>query len=947
MDETEQKNNNDRIILKEELDININDLFTIDFKNLKIFLTTILQNQNKISQKMDFIETSINDKQKKNDKNISLLNKKIKVIENNFSASSAKLENLKKGLDDIEKFREQEEPDTDKEKNKEENKYMISNLNMEIKDSKKNEIKSNDNANDNIEKEKENEIDNNKEKEKEKEKEEEKEKEDIIDDEDEKEIKDEIINKNNIKKQSSYKKYKPTEKENKEINNTITEEESSNKSERKENLETQTKEINEPSTNINERKYDDPYRNFSTIKFNNYNLEEVMTKFPNLLDEVEEMKSKINLIERKMKATERGSKLIAFASSDENPTEEIQYLKLLIKDLQNKNTDLEKERDAIKKDIEDMKIKLQDLNIFEVFKGDGIDQGSIDMAKALIMTLEQKVFKKTGLIDEKIKHLEESMNKLETDNKNMKNLSEILKLSNEDIKRMLKNLEEIENKNAEDNLSLINDVNDIMNNIKKLKEFETKANDNLNNNNTIIEKMQNSLTKVTKQIKEINEILEDYEPQKPGIEKSQFLKFKNEVNESIKDLKRKNNDMEKEIDYLKKHPDLIKAKNDILKLEKEIGVKVNKTDYLDLKDKVSMMSVDVTNLNDSIDKIQEMTTKTKNEISFFLKRLESLSAAQVSTRSALNDLIKKQQELLFDTNKYLELTAFDKFLSSYQKEKENNENEMLSINKLLKEMAEALKSKSGAEDMKLFEQLINNKLEELKLYSIRKLADKVETTRNIKYLDSQIRHIIDVYIKKADKSESWLIAKKPLGGYSCASCESYLGELKNTKEFTPWSKYPNREDKNYRYGSGFSRMLNMLNVDFKNQLDAIKDNAYESDNEGRNSAEPKSVHNRRFSKNLSSANVNSTHMNSRNNINTSNKSEVFPKIITNKGNENSNNIGYSSIDLLDNTNEGKTNESNGLYNDNDKNRENMDEPHVIKIYRKNKFKSIEVSNKKS
>ena len=88
-------------------------------------------------------------------------------------------------------------------------------------------------------------------------------------------------------------------------------------------------------------------------------------------------------------------------------------------------------------------------------------------------------------------------------------------------------------------------------------------------------------------------------------------------------------------------------------------------------------------------------------------------------------------------------------------------------------------------------------------------------------------------------------------------------------------------------------------------------------------------------------------MNSRNNINTSNKSEVFPKIITNKGNENSNNIGYSSIDLLDNTNEGKTNESNGLYNDNDKNRENMDEPHVIKIYRKNKFKSIEVSNKKS
>ena len=63
-------------------------------------------------------------------------------------------------------------------------------------------------------------------------------------------------------------------------------------------------------------------------------------------------------------------------------------------------------------------------------------------------------------------------------------------------------------------------------------------------------------------------------------------------------------------------------------------------------------------------------------------------------------------------------------------------------------MAEKLKSKSDSGDMKIFEQLINNKLEELKLYSIRKLTDKAETNRNIKHLDSQIRHIIEVYIKK-------------------------------------------------------------------------------------------------------------------------------------------------------------------------------------------------------
>ena len=403
--------------------------------------------------------------------------------------------------------------------------------------------------------------------------------------------------------------------------------------------------------------------------------------------------------------------------------------------------------------------------------------------------------------------------------------------------------------------------------------------------------------------------------------------------------------MEKEIEYLKKHPDLIKTKEDIIKLQKEILVKVNKTDYLDLKDKFNAQSVDIANLTDSIDKIQDITNKTKNEISFFLKRLESLSAAQVSTRTALNDLIKKQEQFLFDTSKYLEQNTFNQLLISLQKEKESNEEKIESINKVLKEMAETLKTKSGSEDMKVFEELINNKLEELKLFTLRKLADKIETSRNIKYLDSQIRHIIDVYIKKENKNDSWLIAKKPLGGFICASCESYLGELKNTKEFTPWSKYPNRDDKNYRYGSGFSRMLNMLNLDFKNQLDSIKDNAYESDNEGRNSAEPKTIHSHRFSKNLSSVNIYSPKINSRNvNTNESNRNEIFPIIRLNKGFEKNKNE-YMSVDLSDN----KINESSNVNNDNTNIREDImrksDEPHVIKIFRKNKMKTIDVNKK--
>ena len=49
----------------------------------------------------------------------------------------------------------------------------------------------------------------------------------------------------------------------------------------------------------------------------------------------------------------------------------------------------------------------------------------------------------------------------------------------------------------------------------------------------------------------------------------------------------------------------------------------------------------------------------------------------------------------------------------------------------------------------------------------------------------------------------------------CASCESYLGELKdNNTSYIPWNKYPNRDiEKLYRLGNGFSKMLQMIQLD--------------------------------------------------------------------------------------------------------------------------------------
>ena len=214
-----------------------------------------------------------------------------------------------------------------------------------------------------------------------------------------------------------------------------------------------------------------------------------------------------------------------------------------------------------------------------------------------------------------------------------------------------------------------------------------------------------------------------------------------------------------------------------------------------------------------------------------MKRLESITSNIISLRSKVEDVEKREKEKIIDLSKYLDKFSFGKYLKSLQPEKMKIEANFEELRNLINNMSNSLTNKCNAEDLKLFEDIMNNKFEEFKLINTRKFADKIETNRSMKYLDSQIRHIIDVYIKRMDKNDSWLIAKKPIGGFSCASCESYIGDLKNKESYMPWNKYPQREkDQNYRVGNGFSRMLNMLNIELKNN-ENLNEKEFDSDEE--------------------------------------------------------------------------------------------------------------------
>ena len=940
MDETKTKNSTD------ENDIDLNDLFTIDFKNLKIFLTSILKNLNEMSQKIKDLENKLKDQDNKNNKNLIQIEKRVKIIEKISSSDKSSKDNIQK------EEKEKENTDIKKKKDNKKQKFLTSNGGIEIIGSKDNKDKENDINNlkkeENLNYKNEN-INENKDGNKYENESNDESKNKIQNDINKNILNIETKKLNILTRNKSLRNKSKNDKEEENKNDTIPEEESGKSGNENESEKDISHNLNESQNDFNvsksSRKYDDAYRNIPLRNNLMERIDDLVTQQNLMGVDIEELKKKFENISKANRSIERGSRFLSLKSLDSNPTEDLKFLKLEIKDLQNRNNDLENENETFKKEIEEIKVKIKDFDIYEIFKDIKFEQGNIDAAKALVMSLEQKVFKKTELIDEKIKRLDDGINKMEVENKNIKNFAEILKLSSEDIRRMIKNLEELESKNAEDNLSTLNQINDFKNEYKKNNiNIEKKIGEMNNINNNLFEKIQKNLSDIELRLRETETNISKFEniPTNDNVVNNEhFKKLKDEFVETIKELKKKDSDLEKQIEILKSNSEIKKINEDLSKLVKELDQKINNKDFLDLKDKISLQNLNINNLRDTIDRISETSNKGKNDMGFLLKRVEALSAAQVSTRTALDELIGKEQEFIFDSSKYLELSSFNKFLSGLQKEKEKSEQTFNSINKLLNEMAEMIKTKSSSEDMKIFEDIINNKLEELKLYSIKKFSDKIENNKNIKFLDSQIRHIIDVYIKKLDKSDSWLIAKKPLGGYSCASCEAYLGELKKSQEYMPWNKYPNRErENNYRLGSGFSKMLNMINVDFKNQIDAIKDNLYESDNEGLNSPESRN-HKRRMSKNLSSVNINNT------NINTNNNRNILPKINVNvnKGENLNSNL---SMDI-DGAGVGTTNESGGAINESEGLKINIenneDQPHVVKVYRKNKINSSEMHKK--
>ena len=236
-------------------------------------------------------------------------------------------------------------------------------------------------------------------------------------------------------------------------------------------------------------------------------------------------------------------------------------------------------------------------------------------------------------------------------------------------------------------------------------------------------------------------------------------------------------------------------------------------------------------LSDLMQRLEDLSSK--------LRALE-LNVNKRALKSDLEDLLKSQNNRVvsasepFDTSKLTSLSkrigaveealvklampagydlvmVVNIILKMQQESKELKEKTDKSSKDLwlkIKELEESLNKKASLEKLKELEDMLMQKLREMYEELIKRFADKNETKKSLKFLEKLIRESVSVKVVK-DGNDA-MLARKPLGGWSCASCQKDLEKLiGKIAPYHAWNKMPYRDpaDRIARVGPGFSRML--------------------------------------------------------------------------------------------------------------------------------------------
>ena len=606
----------------------------------------------------------------------------------------------------------------------------------------------------------------------------------------------------------------------------------------------------------------------------------------------------------------------------DNSKNEISKLKTLLNDNSSKIENIEKNNNdfnnnlsemdnklsEMKRSYDEIKVKVEDFNIYELFKDNG--DGNLDASKILIQALENKVFKKFGMVDERMKKNETDIFNIKNNITNYDNLIESIKRENEKLKKLFEEYDKNYNEDKENNNKNFEDINNNIENLyKKLSDFDSNKNNiNVDNNNINNEKISEMENKFNEKLNEM--LVKNSENSNNNPEAT------NEINNLLNDLNKRINMLEKSLKISMSN--FTDSKNAIEFLKSEIENKINKNDFLDLSNKVKSIDLFTKDSSFKLESTTDEIEKLNGEIAMLTRKFEYISGQinSISNKDISSSSNNKNKQPIFDITKFIDVPRFNENNKLIFNKIDNNKLLIEDLQRNIEEILYRLKHTPTEVDLKTLSQNLSKNLDDLKVFCSKRFIDKLDYNKTIRLLETNIKTVTESYNKKMEGGDNWLLAKKPM--YQCASCERVLTDLKqNPEEFIPWKKI--QKDDNYRMGHGFSRMLQMVNTDILKVAEINRENkkGYISDEEKEKDGNKEKNNNVKLPKVGNSVKLNREDLENLNNIDyynndTSDNGPKVTKIIKR------NKVIKESINSI-NVNDNNNNNGMMVVNDNKKN----------------------------
>ena len=727
----------------EEKDYDLN--FLLRFDMLKEVLMKLLKNQNNLQNEID-------------------------ILRNTNIERDNKILNLEQIISEIQEKSSFEESGSESEQNNEITSEQIKENKIEEKELNKVNNNINDNKNENIEKDKEKETEKN---------------DDINNNE---EIKDNAIKKEE-KTEEKKEEEKREEKEEEKKEQIIKQEIKSPEKEKTDREKNDSKNNNEP---LEKKKMNTKEKLIYSIKKNRFSVD--MGQIP---INTKELVSRINLLEIKL------NNIIN--------NKEIQNIKKELKnhDLENQSdfkvidmkiNDINQKLGEYNKKIEDCELKCASLDILNMIQDSG--DGSVDGAKILFKSLDDKYTKKLEIIEARYKQEALSIEKMK---KNVENVVPMFDKINRDIAHV-KELEEQQKEEIENTKKNMETQNEQSNKLQKESDeiFQNKLNDLEKNLDKKLEEVEKRLKSIKKTEGEplFNLHYEDNETNKMNEERFQIIEKK------INDMRTKINDLNNTL-RIYSNEETQKIKNDVKELIYKMDSKIEREDLKELYNMHLSDLDDINDLKDQISLINEEQKKTSKDLLQTSSRVEMLNSNVIMLQ---NSQLNGGRGPIIDVSKFIDQQKLSDTLKPLVKEIEKLYKEFSSVQREMSDMRNYEKIFEKKEKINKLEEEIYSKIVAMENFNNKKYADKIDTNRSLRALEIQIKDIIGER-RKAEGGDSWLMAKQPLKCFNCASCEANLKNNGINQDYIPWNKYPQGE-RIYRMGQGFSHMLQMMTSEF-------------------------------------------------------------------------------------------------------------------------------------